>query len=148
MYGRLSYILSLICIKFRQNSERKSQYSTSVECKMNLALMLGEPFPGFQGGVKVKESACRCRRCRRHRFDPGVRKIPGRGNGNSLQYSCLENCRGQRSLADYSPQCLRFRHDWACTRSAHWAISLLTELFCKWPLMENQGKRTRILNIL
>ena len=69
-------ILSLICIKFRQNSERRSQYSTSVECKMNLALMLGEPFPGFQGGVRVKESACQCRRCRRHRFDPWVRKIP------------------------------------------------------------------------
>ena len=24
-------------------------------------------------------------------FDPWVRKIPGEGNGNSLQYSCLEN---------------------------------------------------------
>ena len=25
------------------------------------------------------------------RFDPLVRKIPGRGHGNPLQYSCLEN---------------------------------------------------------
>ena len=25
------------------------------------------------------------------RFDPWVGKIPGEGNGNSLQYSCLEN---------------------------------------------------------
>ena len=24
-------------------------------------------------------------------FDPWVRKIPGRGHGSSLQYSCLEN---------------------------------------------------------
>ena len=29
--------------------------------------------------------------CRRHGFDPWVRKFPGKGNGNTLQYSCLEN---------------------------------------------------------
>ena len=29
-------------------------------------------------------------------------RSPGGGNGNPLQYSCLENPRGQRSLADYS----------------------------------------------
>ena len=28
--------------------------------------------------------------CRRPGFDPWVRKIPGEGNGNSLQCSCLE----------------------------------------------------------
>ena len=27
----------------------------------------------------------------------------GEGHGNPLQYSCLENPRGQRSLAGYSP---------------------------------------------
>ena len=30
-------------------------------------------------------------------------KIPWRGHGNPLQYSCLENPHGQRSLAGYSP---------------------------------------------
>ena len=34
-----------------------------------------------------KESACRCRR---HRFNPWVRKIHGEGNDNPLQYSFLE----------------------------------------------------------
>ena len=29
--------------------------------------------------------------CRRHRFNPWVGKITGVGNGNPLQYSCLEN---------------------------------------------------------
>ena len=29
--------------------------------------------------------------CRRLRFDPWVRKFPGEGDGNPLQYSCLEN---------------------------------------------------------
>ena len=35
-----------------------------------------------------KESTCQCRRCG---FDPWVRRSPGEGNGNLLQYSCLEN---------------------------------------------------------
>ena len=30
-------------------------------------------------------------KCGRPRFDPWVGKIPGEGNGNPLQYSCLEN---------------------------------------------------------
>ena len=33
---------------------------------------------------------------------PGSRRSPGGGNGNPLQYSCLENPHGQRSLAGYS----------------------------------------------
>ena len=34
---------------------------------------------------------------------PGQGGSPGAGNGNSLQYSCLENPHGQRSLAGYNP---------------------------------------------
>ena len=34
---------------------------------------------------------------------PGSRRSPGRGNGNALQYSCLENPMEQGSLAGYSP---------------------------------------------
>ena len=34
---------------------------------------------------------------------PGLERCPGGGNGNPLQYSCLENLHGQRSLAGYSP---------------------------------------------
>ena len=34
---------------------------------------------------------------------PGSRRSPGEVNGNPLQYSCLENPHGQRSLVDYSP---------------------------------------------
>ena len=33
---------------------------------------------------------------------PGLGRSPGEGNGNPLQYSCLENPQGQRSLAGYS----------------------------------------------
>ena len=34
---------------------------------------------------------------------PGWGRSPGKGHGNPLQYSCLENHHGQRTLAGYSP---------------------------------------------
>ena len=34
---------------------------------------------------------------------PGLGKSPGEGNGNPLQYPCLENSMDRRSLAGYSP---------------------------------------------
>ena len=34
---------------------------------------------------------------------PGLGRSPGGGHGNPLQYSCLENPHGQRSLVDCSP---------------------------------------------
>ena len=34
---------------------------------------------------------------------PGLGRFPGGGYGNPLQYSCLENPHGQRSLAGCSP---------------------------------------------
>ena len=33
---------------------------------------------GFPGGASGKESACQCRRHKRHRFDPWIGKIPWR----------------------------------------------------------------------
>ena len=54
---------------------------------------------GFPGGTDGKESACNA-------GDPGSFPESGRspreGNGNPLQYSCLENPT-DRSLAGYSP---------------------------------------------
>ena len=35
---------------------------------------------------------------------PWSGRSPGGGHGNPLQYSCLENPHGQRSLVDYSPR--------------------------------------------
>ena len=37
------------------------------------------------------EFASQCRRCKGCGFDPWVRRSPGGGNGNPLQYSCLQN---------------------------------------------------------
>ena len=36
-------------------------------------------------------------------FDPWVGRSPGGKHGNPLQYSCLENPHGQKSLVGYSP---------------------------------------------
>ena len=42
--------------------------------------------------------------CRRHQFDPQSRKMPAEGDGNPLQYSCLEKSQGQRSLVGFNPR--------------------------------------------
>ena len=46
---------------------------------------------GFPGGVRGEESACQCKRHRDVGLIPGSGRSPGVGNGNSFQYSCLEN---------------------------------------------------------
>ena len=46
---------------------------------------------GFPGGTSGKESACQCRKCKRHGSIPVSERSPGEGSGNPLQYSCLEN---------------------------------------------------------
>ena len=51
-----------------------------------------------------KEPICLCRR---PRFNPGPERSPGEGNGNPLQYSCLGNPYGQRSLVGYHPRGLK-----------------------------------------
>ena len=56
---------------------------------------------GFPGGSDVKESACNA-------GDPGLisglGRSPGEGNGNPLQYSCLEKSMGRdHRLAGCSP---------------------------------------------
>ena len=62
--------------------------------------------PRMIGGSDCKESA-------RNAGDlgsiHGLGRAPGGGHGNPLQYSCLENLHGQRSLAGYSP--------WGCKES-------------------------------
>ena len=45
----------------------------------------------FPDGASGKEPACQCRRQRRCRLDLGSRRYPGVGNGNPVQYFCLEN---------------------------------------------------------
>ena len=48
------------------------------------------------GGSDGKESACKAGDLG---LIPGLGRSPGGGHGNPLEYSCLENPHGQRSLA-------------------------------------------------
>ena len=55
---------------------------------------------GFSCGSDGKESICNVGDLG---SIPGLGRSPGEGHGDPLQYSCLENLHGQRSLAGYSP---------------------------------------------
>ena len=57
-------------------------------------------YMGLPGGSDSKESSCSAGDLG---VIPGLGRSPGRGHGNPLQYSCLENPHGHRSLAGYSP---------------------------------------------
>ena len=63
-------------------------------------------FLKFPCGTAGKESACNAGDLG---LIPGLGRSSGEGNGNPLQYSCLENSLGQRSLAGHSP--------WGCKES-------------------------------
>ena len=56
---------------------------------------------GFPGGPDGKESACNVGDLG---LIPALGRSLGGGHGNPLQYSCLENPHGQRSLAGYRPR--------------------------------------------
>ena len=58
------------------------------------------------GSVKKKGKECSCN-VGDPGSTPGLGRIPGKGNGNPLQYSCLENPHGQQSLAGCIP--------WGCS---------------------------------
>ena len=75
---------------------------------------------GRPGGSDYKGSPCNAGDLG---FIPGLGRSPGGGHGNPLQYSCLENPHGQRSLAGYSPWGLRVGHDWATKHSVYLLIT-------------------------
>ena len=55
-------------------------------------------------GHTGKEAICQCWRHKRRRFDLWIRKTPGLGHCNLLQYSCLQNSTSMGSQ--------RHGHDW------------------------------------
>ena len=59
-----------------------------------------KPLSGFPGDSDDKESACNAEDLG---LIPGLGRSRGGGHGNPLQYSCLENPHGQRSLQGCSP---------------------------------------------
>ena len=58
---------------------------------------------GLPGGVSGKESACQCRRHKRHGSHPWVRKTPWRRKGQPMPGFWPGESHGQRSLVGYGP---------------------------------------------
>ena len=77
---------------------------------------------GFPGGSDGKEFSCKL-------GDlgpiPGLGRSPGEGKGHPLQYSCLKNPHGQRSLAGHSLCSCRVRDDWAAKPSTEWTSQVV-----------------------
>ena len=53
---------------------------------------------GFPDGSAGKESTCNTGDTVDMGLIPGLGRFPGEGNGNPLQYSCLENPMDRRAL--------------------------------------------------
>ena len=89
----------------------------------HLSLSVG--LPRWRSG---KESACQCRRHRRHRFNAWVAKIPWRKKWWPTQIFLPGKSHGQRSLAGYSP--------WGCKESdtTEW-LTLSFSLLVIWGLL-------------
>ena len=63
----------------------------------------GELSWAYQVALVVKNLSANAGDVRDVGSTPGLGRSPGLGNGNQLQYSCLEKSHGQRKLAGYSP---------------------------------------------
>ena len=75
--------------------------SSSNEDPAQLKIKITNYIKSFPGGLVGKESACSTGDLH---LIPGWGRSPGGGHGNPLQYSCLDNLYGQRSLVGYSPR--------------------------------------------
>ena len=58
---------------------------------------------GFSGSTNGKEPTCQCRRQKRRRFDPWVRKIPWRRKRQPVPVFLPRKFPGQRGLGGYGP---------------------------------------------
>ena len=74
--------------------------TTSVCSRFSQAWHLGPAHYLLPGISDSKESTCNAGDLG---SIPGLRRSPGGGYGNPLQYSCLENRHGRRSLVGYRP---------------------------------------------
>ena len=71
---------------------------------------------GVPDGTSGKEPACQCRRCKRRRFDPWIRKIPWRRARQPTPVFLPGESHGQRSLEGNSP--------WGCKESDTTEVTL------------------------
>ena len=77
------------------------------------SLTLPEYAVGFPGGASGKEPACQCGRHKSRGCGRSVRKIPWRRAWQPTPGLLPGESHGQRSLAGYSAEGFRARHDWS-----------------------------------
>ena len=85
-------------VHFYVSEVNKSQYRAKI-LRISFIYYVLELL-GFPSSSAGKESACNAGDLS---SIPGLGRSPGGGHGNLLQYPCLENPHGQRSLEGYSP---------------------------------------------
>ena len=74
--------------------------------------------------------------CRRHRFDPWVRKIPWRRKCQPTPLLLFGKSHGQRGLAGYSPWSQkRVRYNWATKQQQFWTQSVLDHWALWYPIV-------------
>jgi len=74
---------------------------------------------GSSGGTVVKNPPANAGDARDIGLIPGSGRPSGEGNGNPLQYSCLENSHGQRCLVGYSPYGVTKSQTWLRDQHTH-----------------------------
>ena len=88
---------------------------------------------GFPGGSLVNNLPANARDARDTDLIPGSERSPGEGNGNLLQYSCLENPldRGTwRALVHEVAKSLTQLSNWACTYFKIWKVQFWVCIRC------------------
>ena len=105
VYGTAQQLINTLCwlLLFILNSIMRSclkiNYSFSA-----IHLTYSRLNNGLPGGTSDKAAACQCRRPKRCRFSPWVRKIPWRRAWQPTLVFLPGESHGQRSLAGYCPQ--------------------------------------------
>ena len=113
--------LNLIMRKYQQAQREKHSI------KLLISLCVGKWC--FPGGSDSKEFTCEAGG---PGSIPGLGISPGGGCGSPLQYSCLENPHGQRSLVGLQ----RVGNDWVTKHSGRWKCESLSSCLTLCNLMD------------
>ena len=87
-------------------------------------LYLSTSFPGDSDGI--------CLQCWDLGSVPVLWRSAGEGNGNPLQYSCLENSMDRGAWQAISMGLQRAGHDWATNTHTHTYLSIIFSLLWPW----------------
>ena len=88
---------------------------------LSIIRVVSSAYLGFPGGSDDKESACQCRRCKTHRFNPLVGKISWRRKRQPTPVFLSGKFHGQGNLVGYSPWSCRVGQDWVTEHIfTHW----------------------------